>query len=71
MTEEGPLEDPASGSLEVRTSPSPESAPASKASKDPARDSLEVHTSPPAAAARGSLEVHTSPPAAAATQGFS
>ena len=61
MTEEGPLEDPASGSLEV-----PESAPAAAA-----RGSLEVHTSPPAAAARGSLEVHTSPPAAAATQGFS
>ena len=56
MTEEGPLEDPASGSLEV-----PESAPAAAA-----RGSLEVHTSPPAAAARGSLEVHTSPPAAAA-----
>ena len=30
------LEAPATGSLEVRTSPSPESAPAPKASKDPA-----------------------------------
>ena len=69
------IADPASGSLEVNTSPSPESAPAPKASKDPASGSLEVTTSPspepapaPKAAKKAqkfSLHVHRQPTSAA------